>query len=93
MSSINSGEREHSTDPNWQPSPRRSKVQWGKKSSEGSFFIFSKGGLKSESRKVIFKISAKNYPGIEKMKILTFFAFTGLISLQVLQIGSRSITN
>ena len=35
--------------------------------------------------------SAENYPGIEKIKILTFFAFKGLIFLQVLQIGFRSI--
>ena len=33
-------------------------------------------------------MSAENYPGIEKMKILTLFAFTVLIYLQVLQIGS-----
>ena len=36
---------------------------------------------------------AQNYPGIEKIKIQTFFAFTGLIYLQVLQIGSRSVIN
>ena len=38
-------------------------------------------------------MSAENYPGNEKMKIQTFFAFTGLIYLQVLQMGSRNITN
>ena len=36
---------------------------------------------------------AENYPGIEKIKIPTFFAFTGLIYLQILQIGFRSIIN
>ena len=38
-------------------------------------------------------MSAENYPEIEKMKIVTFFAFTGLIYLQVLQIGFRGIIN
>mgnify|MGYP006975746678 CR=1 FL=1 len=36
---------------------------------------------------------AENDPGIEKIKIPTFFAFTGLIYLQILQIGFRSIIN
>ena len=43
---------------------------------------FSRGGLKSESGSEFSicpksgKMSAKNYPGIKKMKLLTF-AFTG----------------
>ena len=56
----------------------------------------TKGGLNSERRSGFFKLpkmSAENYPGIEKIKILTFFAFTGVIYLQVQQIGSRSIIN
>ena len=69
---------------------------WPTFSSVLNFAQLAKGGLMSESRGVIFKLpkmSAENYPGIEKIKILTFFVFTGLIYLQVLQIGSRSIIN
>ena len=38
-------------------------------------------------------MSAKNYPGIEKIKILTFLHLHVYSILQVQQIGSRSIIN
>ena len=38
-------------------------------------------------------MSAENYPGIEKNENSDFFAFTGLIYLQVLEIGSTGIIN
>ncbi len=46
--------------------------------------ICAKGGFKSESKVgflKLLKMSAKNYPGIEEIKIPTFFAFTSLIYL------------
>jgi hypothetical protein len=46
-----------------------------------------------EDFQIAQKMGAENYPGIKKIKILTFFAFSGLIYLQAPQISSRSIIN
>ena len=59
--------------------------------------IPTKGGFKSEDRGGFSKLpkmsAKKTILGFRKWKFWLFFAFTGLIYFQVLQIGSRSIIN
>ena len=56
-----------------------------------------KRGFKSEGRGGFSKLpkmsAKKTIPGFRKWKFWLFFAFTGWIYFQVLQIGSRSIIN